>query len=192
MTYQTANRRAIFGKDLCAEDRQLALDMFNNRYTGDYSPPWIKIPLLSMYEWPLQHYNDASWLAVTKFYVNRNSRLDFRFGQCIENPQFPFHRLLYFCPVCVWAALAVNLRYKGWESSYHMWKANFPHVKFDMPALDWEIEVKRGMQRKGWEPPFGEREEWTAEAAAGYLAIEKELAQAILANRLEAWRAGGA
>lgn len=105
-----------YGSELLREDQGMVLMIWEGqRYILDSEPPrWAYKTDSGTETYPPQFASDIDWLAHTRFATTMNGRLDKRVRECQEEPTWPTRPDLVGASIGEQAALAPNLRFKGW------------------------------------------------------------------------------
>lgn len=81
----------VRGTNLHHDDKRHVLAAYVHRFTGQHKPTWACKPMPNGGVYPVQHLDDADWLANTMFAVKKNGRLDNRANHCVSTPSWPFN-----------------------------------------------------------------------------------------------------
>lgn len=79
----------LCGSLLHPEDKRHVLAAYVHRFTGEHRPAWASKPWKDGRPYPIQHADDADWLANTYFRVRKDARLDMRVRECHSTPSWP-------------------------------------------------------------------------------------------------------
>lgn len=84
----------IPGNKLSPKAKSEALERFVNRYTGDFTPEWVKLSRKFGKDYICYFDSDEAWLNSSCFYVKEDGLLDDRYIRCEPNyPADPQHTM---------------------------------------------------------------------------------------------------